>query len=202
MKKQIIKLGIPSRGRLFDGSISFFKKMDLNLNVKSRKLVIDVDRKNIRYHLFFLRPKDIVRLVELKKLDIGIVGLDSVLESNAKVVKLNSLDFGSCTLVVAKPKSTKIKSISQLRNKTIATSYPNLTLKYFKSLNIPIKLITVNGSVEAMPYLGIADAIVDIVETGKTLKENNLTVLKSIKKFNAVLISNKKSKFQYLEKYI
>lgn len=189
MNKTLIKIGIPSKGRLFEGSLSFLAQNGINLDMDSRHLVKEYKVKDKRYLVSLLRPKDIVKLVDEKVLDFGICGLDTLLENGANVKISTKLGFAKCRVVVAVPESGNIQNLSELSGKTIATSYPKIASSYFEKINIKVNIVTLSGSVETAPRLGLADAIVDIVETGSTLEANGLTPIQQIKTLEAILIA-------------
>lgn len=143
-----------------------------------------------RFESVALRPKDIPRLVEQGTLDFGITGLDLVLESGADVVECARLPFGFCKLVLAAPSGTNLNELSGAR---IATSFPNLTRRFLKNEGIDAEVIELSGSVEAAVRLGVADAIVDLVQTGTTLRQNGLEPQRILLSSCAVLIGNRQS---------
>jgi ATP phosphoribosyltransferase len=140
--------------------------------------------------LVFVRAEDIPLLVAEGALDLGITGSDLVIEKNAKIQELMDVGFGECKLSIAAPVN-KVKNLKVLKGKRIATSFPIITSKFFKDLGFPVKIFEVSGSVEVMIALGLADAIVDIVETGDTLRENGLEVVRDIDHYKTILIANK-----------
>ena len=158
------------------------------LSDKSRKLVISNEEKKIR----FIIPKtaDVPTYVEYGAADIGIVGRDTILEEGRKVYEMLDLGFGRCRMCVCGPASAAslLTGRSQIR---VATKYPNITRKHFESKGMDVDIIKIEGSVELAPLLELADGIVDIVETGTTLKENGLEIIEdNICPISARLIVN------------
>ncbi|MFZ7134650.1 MAG: ATP phosphoribosyltransferase [Eubacteriales bacterium] len=161
----------------------------------SRKLIFNDEQHNIRITL--VKSPDVPVYVEKGAADIGIVGKDILLENNYDVYDLINLNVGKCTMCIAgfynkKPDYTK--------KIVVGTKYPNITKNYFHQQGILTDIIKLNGSVELAPIIGLSDIIVDIVESGKTLKENGLVVHESILDISARLIANKVSlKTKYAE---
>jgi len=187
---------VTNNERLGKQTISFLKeaKIITSLDTNSRKLKIYDQTQNISY--LFIKPADIATYVEQGVADLGIVGKDTLLEQNKDVYELLPLRIGKCIVAVAGFEETVLKPSKETL--TIASKYPNITKTYFTSINQPIKTIYLNGSVELAPLMGLSDVIVDIVETGSTLKANNLTVLETIMSVEAMLIASKTNyQFQY-----
>lgn len=155
---------------------------------KSRKLVFYNEDKSIK--LLFVKAVDVPTYVERGAADIGIVGKDNILESLADVYEMHDLKVGKCKISVAGYPDFVIDSNRKL---TVATKYPNITKKYFAKKGQQIETVKLNGSVELAPLIDLADVIVDIVETGSTLKENGLTVLEDIETISTRVIVNKAS---------
>jgi len=184
-----IRFAIPGKGRLMEPSISLLKKSGYSFRAKGRNLYATCTNANIVF--IFVRADDIPVLVESGVVDLGITGSDLVLERNADVAEIKPLGFGRCRLCVAVRNSFEGDDLSSYEGKNIATSFPVLTKDYFRKNGVNIKCIEMNGSVEIMVGLELADAIVDIVETGDSLKDNNLKVFRDIGKYEATLIANK-----------
>ena len=143
---------------------------------------------NVRYLL--VKPSDVAIYVEYGAADVGVVGKDILLEGTPDVYELLDLGIGKCRLAVAGKENYTENPEAVLR---VATKFPNITKKYYSSLNRDIEIIKLNGSIELAPILGLSDVIVDIVESGKTLRENNLKVLREIVPVSARLIANRAS---------
>lgn len=155
---------------------------------QNRKLVFESPEKNVRYLL--VKPSDVAIYVEHRAADVGIVGKDILLENNADVYELLDLNIGKCRMAVAAPDDYVEDPDRTLR---VATKYVNIAKDHYRSKNRDIDIIKLNGSIELAPLLGIADVIVDIVETGNTLRENHLKVMEEFRDISARFIANKTS---------
>lgn len=155
---------------------------------KSRKLTFENIDAGVRY--FWVKPSDVAVYVERGAADIGVAGKDILLEYRPDVYELADLDVGKCRMAVAGFPEKKIPFGQALH---VATKFPNIAKTYYASQGRDIDIIRLNGSIEIAPILGLSDVIVDIVETGKTLKENGLEVLEEIVPISARLIANKAS---------
>jgi len=186
-KRENFKIGVPSKGRLSEPVLDLLKRAGLKFRRGTRSLYAHCKKNPIT--LVFLRAEDIPLLVAEGALDLGITGSDLVIEKKAKTHEIMDVGIGECKLSIAAPKD--VKNLKVLKNKRIATSFPTITTKFFKDLKIPVKIFEVSGSVEVMIALGLADAIVDIVETGDTLRENGLEVVQDIGHYKTILIANK-----------
>jgi len=157
-----------------------------------RKLFASVKERDLE--IMFLRAQDIVRFVHQGVVDAGITGKDLVLEADLDVVTLVELNYGYCRLVVAVPENTNINSVEEIKdNSTVATSFPNLTQRFFSRIGKKVKISIVSGATEVTPHIGVADLIVDLVSTGSTLRTHRLKEIATIVESNAVLIGNKES---------
>ena len=155
---------------------------------QNRRLVFEVPEKHVRY--FWVKPSDVAIYVERGAADIGVAGKDILLEYAPDIYELLDLNTGICRMAVAAPKRF---SDDNSRTLTVATKYPAIAKKYYRGLGREIDIVRLNGSIELAPLLGLSDVIVDIVETGTTLKENDLQVLDTIVPISARLIANKSS---------
>lgn len=184
-----INIALP-KGRLLKKVYDLFKKIgyeNKELLEDNRKLVFE--NKGIRY--LIVKPSDVGIYVEKGVADIGIVGKDILLENSYDIYELLDLKFGKCKICMASIKDYKEDIERRLR---VATKYINVSKKYFDSINRDVEIIKLNGSVELAPILNLSDVIIDIVETGSTLKENNLIVIKDIVDYiSSRLIVNKVS---------
>lgn len=195
MNDQYLTVALP-KGRLGDEAIEKFKMIEYgdSILMDSRKLVFIDDEKKIRFML--IKPSDVMTYVENGVADLGIIGSDTILEEDKNLYELMPLDFGYCKFAVAGKKGEVIHQREDILK--IATKYPNITKAYFKQKNQAIEVIKLNGSVELAPLVGLSDVIVDIVETGKTLKANGLEILEEMMEISARLISNPVSyRFKY-----
>ncbi|MGM9970736.1 MAG: ATP phosphoribosyltransferase [Anaeroplasma sp.] len=182
-----------SKGRLADKIFKLLKDLNIcNIEVKDddRHLVLESD--DHKYRFFLAKPSDVPTFVEAGVADIGVVGKDTILEENRDITEVLDLGFGKCRMCVCAPKedgfSYQEKSIVR-----VATKYPNIAKKYFESIHQNSIVIKLNGSVELAAIVGLSDVIVDIVESGKTLKENGLEDLVTIHNLSARLVVNNAS---------
>lgn len=188
--KQTLNIALP-KGRLGDKAYSLFEQAGLEcpeIKEPNRKLVFENPEKNVRY--FWVKPSDVAIYVERGAADIGIAGKDILLEYEPDIYELLDLKTGICKLAVAAKADFRDNPKRTLR---VATKFSNVTRKYYNSIGRDIDIIHLNGSIELAPVLGLSDVILDIVETGTTLKENNLVVIKDVEPVSARLICNKAS---------
>lgn len=157
----------------------------------SRKLIFINEKTNVKY--FLVKPSDVAIYVEYGAADIGVVGKDVLDEGDFDIYELLNLQLGVCKMAVAAKEDFRPKLDRPLR---VATKYPRIAKAFYDKKNREIEIIKLNGSIELAPVLGLSDVIVDIVETGKTLKENGLRVFEDILPVSARLIANK-SAFQF-----
>ncbi len=186
-----LKLAIQKKGRLTDETISFLRQAGLEFESYQQRLFSTC--RNFPLEILYVRDDDIPDYVSSGTLDLGIVGLNILNEEQPKVNEILKLDYGFCSLVVATLKESSIDTLSDLKNKTIATSYPNATKKFFKKKKIPVEIVKIKGSVEITPALGVSQAIVDLISTGSTLALNDLKVIEKIYDSQAIFVSNKKA---------
>ncbi|MBS4220371.1 ATP phosphoribosyltransferase [Bacillus sp. FJAT-49711] len=177
-----------TKGRLEKQFTQFLKDRDYDVNPlldKGRKLQVETDH----FCAIFAKGIDVATYVEYGIADLGIVGEDILLEVQPDVFDLLPLPFGKCRFAIAGEPS----NLTPLRKQRIATKYPNITTKYFRDQGKSVDIVKLEGSVELAPLLGLADDIVDIVETGNTLKENGLVVKEEMLTISARLIANRNS---------
>jgi ATP phosphoribosyltransferase len=188
-----LRLAIPNKGRLSERSVEILKQAGLEIeNGDERRLYANVKRQDLA--VMFLRAQDIVKFVHKGAVDVGITGLDLVLESGLDVVVPYELNFGRCRLSVAVPESMDVKRVEDLPDGlVVATSFPNLTRKYFEKLGKKMEIAVIAGAAEIAPHLGVADIIVDLVSSGSTLKMNHLRELTVVTESQAVVIANRKA---------
>jgi ATP phosphoribosyltransferase len=187
-----LRLGIPSKGRLSELAIELLHQSGLKFRRQDRMLFARVQ--DLPVDIIFLRADDIPTLCAEGAIDLGISGSDLVSESEADVTQKMRVGFGRCRLSICVPNSSSIHSAGQLDGKRIATSFPTLTKQFLKEHKAEAHIVELNGSVEVMIALGIADAIVDLVETGSTLAANDLRILTDIGEYETVLIQNPRCK--------
>lgn len=190
LKNKNLKIAIQKDGRLTNDSLKVLKIMGIEIETYSRKLF--ATSYNLPIEILFCRDDDIPNYVENGTADIGIVGQNLIAETNAKVTEIAKPNFGYCSLAVAVPRESSITSIDELKDKKIATSFPNITKKYFKDKNINIKAVPISGAVEITPALGVAEAITDITVSGSSLIMNDLKQIDTIMSSEAVIIKNNK----------
>lgn len=186
-----IKLAVQKEGRLTEETIQFLRYSGLEFESYKQRLFTIC--RNFPLEIIYVRNSDIPDYVMSGTVDLGIVGQNLLNEERPVVKKLLNLRFGFCQLSVAVPKESTVKSIEDLKDTKVATSYSNSAKYFFKSNNIPVEIIKINGSVEIAPGLGLANAIVDLVSTGSTLALNDLRILTKIYDSEAVLIAKSKS---------
>ena len=195
--RKIINVALP-KGRLGEKALAIFEAAGWDcpaIHEESRKLVFENPNAGVRY--FWVKPSDVAIYVERGAADIGIAGKDILLEYSPDVYELLDLGIGRCRMAVAAEKGFTDSHDSTLR---VATKFRNIARKYYDGQSREIDIIALNGSIELAPILGLSDVIVDIVETGKTLLENNLEPVETIVDVSARLISNKASyRFNYEE---
>jgi len=174
-----IRIAIPSKGRLRQPSIQALQHAGINILEDKRAYISETS--DPRFEAVFARAFDVPIYVQYGAVDLGITGHDIVLEREADVHELLDLGFGKCQLVVAVLENSTICSINDIPAvERVATEYPNLSRKYFESLRKQVEILTVRGAAELAPKLGLAQIIVDISETGETLRKNNLKGIATI----------------------
>lgn len=194
-----------SKGRLASKTLEILEKLNIrpsSFTDDSRKLVFNSD--DDRYTFFLAKPSDVPTYVDFGVADIGIVGLDTILEEGRDLYECLDLNIGKCKMCVAAYPEKKEIIMGNDWIK-VATKYPNIARKYFESKNKKAEIIKLNGSVELGPLVGLSDCIVDIVESGRTLKENGLEVIDDICDLSARVIVNKvsiKTKYEEISKIL
>ena len=189
----MLNIALP-KGRLGEKVYAIFEAAGFecpSIKENNRKLVFENPEKQVRY--FWVKPSDVAIYVERGAADIGVAGKDILLEYEPSVYELLDLDLGKCRMAVAAPADFHDDGERTLR---VATKFVNIAANYYATIGRQIDIIKLNGSIELAPILGLSDVIVDIVETGTTLKENNLSVVQTILPISARLIANKAS-FQF-----
>jgi ATP phosphoribosyltransferase len=186
MSDKNLRIGIPSKGRLSDLASDLLKEAGLSFRRQNRSLFARVKDKPV--DIIFLRTDDIPVLCAEGAIDMGITGSDLVMESEVDVETRMELGVGKCRLAVCVPEESPIQTAAELDQKRIATSFPKITGSYLKDHSAAAHMVWLSGSVEIMISLGVADAIVDLVETGSTLAANRLRVIDTIGHYQTVLI--------------
>ena len=185
---QNLRIGLPSKGRLSEISSDLLKQAGLNFRRQSRGLFAKVS--GLPIDLIFLRTDDIPTLCAEGAIDMGFTGSDLVEESGGDVDTRMKLGVGRCRLAICVPESSDITAVKQLDGQRVATSFPMVTSGYLAEHGAKAHLVSLSGSVEVMIQLGVAEAIVDLVETGSTLAANRLRILDEIGTYETVLIQN------------
>ncbi|MBX3420095.1 MAG: ATP phosphoribosyltransferase [Pirellulaceae bacterium] len=186
---QNLRIGIPSKGRLSEQASELLNQAGLQFRRQERTLFALV--KQLPIDIIFLRTDDIPVLCAEGAIDLGITGSDLVQESQTDNEVRMTLGVGRCKLSLCVPDGGPTRSLSDLAGKRVATSFPNVTREYLKGHGVAAHLVELSGSVEIMISLGVAEAIVDLVETGSTLAANRLRVLADIGSYETVLIQNR-----------
>ena len=189
-EEKVLNIALP-KGRLGEKVYGMFEKAGFpcpSVMESSRKLIFENQEVGVRY--FWVKPSDVAIYVERGAADIGVAGKDILLEYNPDVYELLDLDIGKCRMAVAAKKDFCDNTARTLR---VATKFSNIAQQHYLSKGRDIDIIHLNGSIEIAPILGLSDVIVDIVETGTTLKENDLEVIETIVPISARLIANKTS---------
>ena len=189
----MLNIALP-KGRLGEKVYDIFEKAGFacpSIKENNRKLIFENPEKQVRY--FWVKPSDVAIYVERGAADIGVAGKDILLEYRPDVYEMLDLNMGKCRMAVAAPNDFRDDETRTLR---VATKFTNIAANFYAGLGRQIDMIKLNGSIELAPILGLSDVIVDIVETGTTLRENNLSVVQEILPISARLIANKAS-FQF-----
>lgn len=198
----MLNIALP-KGRLGEKVYDMFEKAGFpcpSIKENNRKLIFENEEAGVRY--FWVKPSDVAIYVERGAADIGVAGKDILLEYEPEVYELLDLNLGKCRMCVAAKKEFRDNPEETLR---VATKFSNIAKTYYSSIGRDIDMIHLNGSIEIAPILDLSDVIVDIVETGTTLKENGLEVKTEILPISARLISNKTSfkfKCEQIEKIV
>jgi ATP phosphoribosyltransferase len=183
-----------SKGRLTEMSLELFEGVGIDcteLKSSTRKLILSDERNKIKF--FLAKPADVPTYVEYGAADIGIVGKDTLLEEGRNLYEVLDLGFAACRMCLAGPAALEGK-VDELNIKRVATKYPAIARNYFeRTRRESVEIIKLNGSVELAPLVGLSEVIVDVVESGRTLKENGLVVLDTIADISARMVVNRVS---------
>lgn len=202
---EYLTIALP-KGKLFSLSADLFAEIGYTaegLEEKSRKLIITNEEKKIKF--IISKTADVPTYVEYGAADIGIIGKDVLAESGKDVYELLDMGFGRCHLMMAVPKDKKRASLKEYAHTRVATKFPHIAEQFFSRKGMQMEYIKLNGSIELGPIVGLSESIVDIVETGTTLRENNLEEIVSIMDATARLIANRVSfrlKFDRINKMV
>lgn len=188
-----------SKGTLLKPTIELLASISLpteGLTPESRQMVFTYEPEQIKY--IMCRPTDVPTYVEQGAADLGIVGKDVIIEQRKDTFEMADLKYGYCRFVVAGPAELKNITLKEMNYKRIATKFPVVAEQFFRSQGLQVEIITLHGNIELAPIMGLSDLIVDIVSTGRTLKENNLVEIIKIMDSTTRLICNRVS---YRTKY-
>ncbi len=188
-----LKIALPSKGRISDPAVKLLEKAGIGIkDTTDRKLFSETHDEEIS--VMFTRAADIPEFVADGAADLGMTGLDLILEKDVEVEILEDLNFGKAKLVLAAPEDSKIESVYDIKEGSlVATEFPNLTESYLKNKGINVKIVELSGSTEIAPFIGVADVIADLTSTGTTLRMNRLRVIDTVLESSVKLIANKKS---------
>jgi ATP phosphoribosyltransferase len=187
-QERLVRIGVPSKGRLSELAAQLLADAGLSFRRSDRSLFAKC--KDMPVEITFLRTDDIPVLTAEGAIDLGITGADLVAESGAEVVHRLDLGVGSCRLAMCVADDSPVTDPRQLAGKRIATSFPRITRRWLAERGVDSHFVELSGSVEVMIALGVADAIVDLVETGSTLAANRLRIFAEIGRYETVLIQN------------
>ena len=180
-----------TKGRLEKDTVALFDRMGLDtaaVRNKGRKLILPVTGPGCRVDVVLAKAADVITYVEHGVCDLGVVGKDTIAESSGSFYEVLDLGFGRCRFALAAPRGKDF--FAGYAVKTVASKYPAVARGYFERKGLDVRIIKIEGSVELAPLLGLSDGIVDIVETGSTLRENGLEVVEDILPISARLIVN------------
>jgi len=183
-----LRIGIPSKGRLAEAAAELLIDAGLKFRRQERSLFARV--RDMPVEVTFLRTDDIPVLVSEGAIDLGITGGDLIEETGVKLINRLSLGLGNWRLAICVPEESPLREPADLAGRRIATSFPNVTKKYLNLYQVDAHIVELTGSVEVMIALGVADAIVDLVETGSTLAANRLSILDELGRYEGVLVQN------------
>jgi ATP phosphoribosyltransferase len=187
-KEELLRIGIPSKGRLSEIASQLLN--DAGLSFRRTERTLFARCRDMPVEVTFLRTDDIPVLTAEGAIDLGITGADLVAESGTELVHRLDLGVGFCKLALCVADDSGIHEPKQLAGKRIATSFPRITRQWLAARGVDVHFVDLSGSVEIMIALGVADAIVDLVETGSTLAANRLQVLDEIGRYETVLVQN------------
>ncbi|NLO21017.1 MAG: ATP phosphoribosyltransferase [Syntrophomonadaceae bacterium] len=193
MKQDFLTIAL-SKGTLLKPTVEMLKQAGLpvgGLTEDSRNMVFSYEEEGIKY--LMCRPTDVPTYVEQGAADLGIVGKDVIVEQAKDVFEMVDLKYGYCRFVVAVPDSMKDRDLRELNYRRVASKFPLIAEKFFREQGLQVDVIKLHGNVELAPLMGLADMIVDLVSTGRTLKENNLVELVKIMDSTTRLICNRVS---------
>jgi ATP phosphoribosyltransferase len=183
-----LRLAIPNKGRLVDPTLSLLHDAGLVFEEHERSLVARVQ--NFDLDILFVRTNDVIEFVGDGVADLGVTGVDLLVETGAELPRIRSLGYGRCRLAAAVPSDSPYQTVEDLAGLRVATAHPNASRRFFEERRIPVDVIPISGAVEVAPRLGLAEGIVDLVSTGSTLVMNGLRQIGDVLASEAVLVAN------------
>ena len=185
-----LKMAVPNKGRLHERTIELLIKSGLDLGEDwGRKLTVTAKNQDIE--ILFVRAQDIPRFIHSGSVDLGVTGQDQIANAGFDLEEVLELEFGHCRLSVAVPEASGIKCIDDIKDGArVATSFPNVTRRFFDSKGKKVEIVDVSGAAEIMPYIGASDFIVDLVSSGATLKMNRLVEIETLVESQAVIATS------------
>jgi ATP phosphoribosyltransferase len=183
-----LRLAVPNKGRLVEPTVELLRDAGLVFEAHDRSLVARV--RNMELDILFVRTNDIVEFVGDGVADLGVTGVDLLVETGAELPRIRELGYGTCRLAAAVPSDSTYQRLDDLAGLRVATAHPNTTRRFFEQRQIAVDVIPISGAVEVAPRLGLAEAIVDLVSTGSTLVMNGLRPIADVLASEAVLIAN------------
>ena len=181
-----LRLAVPNKGRLSEPSVDLLRSAGLDFELSERRLSALVT--NADLELLFVRTEDVAEYVADGLVELGLTGADLVAEHGGELTTILPLGFGACSLVLAVPRDAGIDAVEQLAGARIATSFPRTTQAYLAANAVEAQVVEVRGAVEVTPQLGVADAVVDLVASGSTLRMNGLVPIATLLASEAVLV--------------
>lgn len=189
----MVRIALPNKGRLNQSAIRLMNRIGFPVPDSSNRTLLAEFGKG-RYQILLARAQDIPEFVEMGAADLGVTGLDLVMETGRNVEMVMDLDFGKCRLVVAVPDDSEIDDVGGVKDGcTVATCFPNLTKAFFSKMGREVQIAEVSGATEVAPQVGLAEVITDLTETGSTLKLNHMKEIGTVLESRAVLIGNARS---------
>jgi len=183
-----LRLAVPNKGRLVEPTLHLLHDAGLIFDEHERSLVARVE--NFDLDILFVRTNDVIEFVGDGVADLGVTGVDLLVETGAELPRVRSLGYGHCRLAAAVPSDTPYQTVEDLAGLRVATAHPNASRRFFEERRIPIDVIPISGAVEVAPRLGLAEGIVDLVSTGSTLVMNGLRQIGDVLASEAVLVAN------------
>ncbi len=182
-----LRLAVPNKGRLAEPAVELLRNAGLEFELSERRLSAAV--RNADIELLFVRTEDVAEYVADGLVELGLTGADLVAEHGGALRTVLPLGFGACSLVLAVPRDAEVAAASDLAGCRIATSFPRVTAAYLEAEGVEARVVEVRGAVEVTPQLGVADAVVDLVASGSTLRMNGLRPIATLLASEAVLVA-------------